>query len=78
MNETLLSIDPGSDPGEHHWHRAVAEFGVDGSFEHRDRMLVFAVPATQFAALVEHRAAIAERLGSFGFNFIAVDLTPRP
>ena len=78
MNETLLSIDPGSDPGEHHWHRAVAEFGVDGSFEHRDRMLVFAVPATQFAALVEHRAAIAERLGSFGFNFITVDLTPRP
>ena len=78
MNETLLSIDPDSNPGEHHWHRAVAEFGIDGSFGHRDRMLVFAVPAAQFTTLVEHRAAIAERLGSFGFNYIAVDLTPRP
>ena len=78
MNETLLRITPDSEPGEHQWHRALAELGADGSFEHRDRMLVLAVPATQFATLVEHRAAIAERLCSFGFNFIAVDLTARP
>ena len=78
MNETLLTINPDSGPGEHQWHRALAEFGVDGSFNHRDRMLVLAIPATQFATLVEHRAAVAERLGSFGFNFIAVDLTARP
>ena len=78
MNETLLSITPGFDAVERDWHRAVAGFGVDGSFDHQDRMLTLALPAGQFAAVVEHRAAIYEKLAAFGFTFVAVDLTPRP
>jgi uncharacterized protein len=78
MNETLLGITGESDPEEHQWRRAVAEFGVDGSFERKDRMLVLAVPEDQFATLAKQRSAIAEKLGSFGFNFIAVDLAPLP
>jgi uncharacterized protein len=78
MNETLLSIAGESDPEEQQWRRAVAEFGVEASFEPRDRMLVLAIPEAQFATLAGQRSAIAEKLGSFGFNFIAVELAGRP
>ena len=74
MNETLLNIAQESALEETQWQQAATTFGLQGNFERRDRMLLFVLPEDQFTLIVDRRASLVEKLASFGFGYLALDL----
>ena len=59
---------------ETQWQQAATTFGLQGNFERRDRMLLFVFPEDQFTLIVDRRASLVEKLASFGFGYLALDL----